>query len=255
MGEPKPSLLIVDDEKTQREGLRAALEDDYEVYLADSAAAARELLDSESFDVLLTDFRMPSEDGLNLITHAKSMAKPPICILMTAYGSEEMAVEAIRRGADDYISKGKLNIDELDFRIKKAMRQHRLEKENVVLRERLDKRFGLENLIGETAPMHAVVAGLRQTQAAGDFLTIARKLVDRGADVNARDVLGRTPLFGLVRNLAPKDERAVALLDVLVELGADVNATDRAGMVPLFAPANESNVSMVQTGAASSFRS
>lgn len=172
MGEPKPSLLIVDDEKTQREGLRAALEDDYDVYLADSGAAARELLESESFDVLLTDFRMPSEDGLNLIIHAKALSKPPICILMTAYGSEEMAVEAIRRGADDYISKGKLNIDELDFRIKKAMRQHRLEKENVVLRERLDKRFGLENLIGETPAMHDVVEIIRQVAPSNSTVLI-----------------------------------------------------------------------------------
>ena len=61
---------------------------------------------SENFDVLLTDFRLPSEDGMKLIARAKSLARPPICILMTAYGSEELAVDAMKRGADDYIAKG-----------------------------------------------------------------------------------------------------------------------------------------------------
>ena len=116
---PKPNILIVDDEKTQREGLRAALEDSFEVYLADSAEAAMELLERETFQVLLTDFRMPKEDGMKLVARAKSLPKAPVCILMTAYGSEETAVEAIKRGADDYISKGKLNIDELEFRIRR----------------------------------------------------------------------------------------------------------------------------------------
>ena len=94
-----PTVLIVDDEKTQREGLRDALEDHYDVYLADSAHAAMERLEREHFDVLLTDFRMPNEDGMKLIKRAKSLPKPPICILMTAYGSEELAVQALTAGA------------------------------------------------------------------------------------------------------------------------------------------------------------
>src|SRR5882724_529061 len=125
----KPTLLIVDDEKTTREGLRAALEERYDVYIAEDAKAAMSLLESENFDVLLTDFRMPNEDGMKLITRAKSLPKPPICILMTAYGSEELAVEAMKKGADDYIPKGKLQIDELEFRINRAMRHQSLEVE------------------------------------------------------------------------------------------------------------------------------
>ena len=111
----KSSLLIVDDEKPTREGLRAALEDRYDIYVAEDAAAATELLEKENFDVLLTDFRLPSEDGLKLIVRAKSLAKPPVCILMTAYGSEEIAVQAMKSGADDYIAKGRLQIDELEI--------------------------------------------------------------------------------------------------------------------------------------------
>ena len=91
----KPTLLIVDDEKPTREGLRAALEERYDVYLAEDAATAMGLLEAEHFDVLLTDFRLPSEDGMKLIARAKSLPRPPVCILMTAYGSEEVAVQAV----------------------------------------------------------------------------------------------------------------------------------------------------------------
>ena len=116
----KPTLLIVDDEKPTREGLRAALEDRYDVYIAENAQAAMNLLEGENFDVMLTDFRLPNEDGMKLITRAKSLPKPPICILMTAYGSEELAVDAMKHGADDYIAKGRLQIDELEMRIARA---------------------------------------------------------------------------------------------------------------------------------------
>src|SRR5437660_5659251 len=155
-------LLIVDDEKPTREGLRAALEERYDVYLAEDAKTAMDLLEKEHFAVLLTDFRLPNEDGMKLIARAKSLAKPPICILMTAYGSEELAVEAIKRGADDYISKGKLHIDELEFRISKALKSQRLESENTTLRQELHRKFGLENIIGESPAMGEVFDLVKQ---------------------------------------------------------------------------------------------
>jgi two-component system response regulator AtoC len=157
-----PTLLIVDDEKPQREGLRAALEDHFDVYLAEDAKSAMDLLEKEHFDVLLTDFRLPSEDGMKLIARAKSLSKPPVCILMTAYGSEELAVEAMKRGADDYIAKAKLQIDELEIRIRRALRQQNLETENVSLRQQLDSKFGLENVVGESPAMREVLEVVRQ---------------------------------------------------------------------------------------------
>ena len=160
----KPTVLIVDDEKPTREGLRAALEDRYDVYLAEDATAAMDLLEKERFDVLLTDFRLPNEDGMKLIARAKSLSKPPVCILMTAYGSEELAVQAMKRGADDYIAKGRMQIDELEMRIARALRRQSLEAENDPLRQQLDKKFGLENIIGES-PRDA--GGLRERAAGG----------------------------------------------------------------------------------------
>jgi two-component system response regulator AtoC len=152
----KPALLIVEDEKSSREGLRTALEDRFDVYVAEDAGAAMQLLESEPFDVMLTDFRLPHEDGMKLIKRAKSLSRPPICILMTAYGSEELAVEAMKAGADDYIAKGKLQLDELEMRIARAIKQQKLETENVELKQQLNTRFGLENIIGSTPAMQEV---------------------------------------------------------------------------------------------------
>src|ERR1041384_6911902 len=157
-----PTLLIVDDEKTTRDGLRAALEDRYDVYLAEDGKAAMELLERERFDVLLTDFRLPNEDGIKLIVRAKSLSKPPICILMTAYGSEELAVEAMKRGADDYIAKGRLQIDELEMRLLRALRANKLEAENVALRQQLDTKFGLENIVGQSPAMQEIFEVVKQ---------------------------------------------------------------------------------------------
>ena len=158
----KPTLLIVDDEKPTRDGLRAALEDRYDVYLAEDAATAMGLLEAEQFDVLLTDFRLPSEDGMKLIARAKSLPRPPVCILMTAYGSEEVAVQAMKSGADDYIAKGRMQIDELEMRIARVLRHQKLEAENVTLRQQLDTKFGLENIVGQSPAMQEVFDVVRQ---------------------------------------------------------------------------------------------
>src|SRR5438105_3789181 len=158
----KPMLLIVDDEKPTRDGLRAALEDRYEVYVAEDGATALELLERDHFDVLLTDFRLPNEDGMKLIARAKSLSKPPICILMTAYGSEELAVQAMKSGADDYIAKGRMQIDELEMRIARVLRQRNLEAENISLRQQLNTKFGLENIIGQSEAMQEVLRTVQQ---------------------------------------------------------------------------------------------
>ncbi len=160
-------LLIVDDEKPQRDGLRAALEDHYDVWVAEDAKSATALLEEQEFAVLLTDFRLPQEDGLKLIARAKSLPKPPVCILMTAYGSEEFAVDAlVKHRADDYIAKGRLQIDELELKISRALRQTQLEVENVSLRQQLQSKFGLDNIVGQSPAMQEVFDTVRQVAPA-----------------------------------------------------------------------------------------
>src|SRR4029078_4228411 len=140
----------------------SALEDRYEVFVAEDAASAFSLLEEENFDVLLTDFRLPNEDGMKLISRARSLPKPPVCILMTAYGSEEVAVQAMKGGADDYIPKGRLQIDELEIKIAKALQYQILEAENITLRQQLHTKFGLENIIGESAAIKEVFEIVQQ---------------------------------------------------------------------------------------------
>jgi two-component system response regulator AtoC len=168
----KATLLIVDDEKPTREGLRAALEERFDVYLAEDAATAMELLERETFDVLLTDFRLPNEDGMKLIARAKALSHPPVCILMTAYGSEELAVQAMKSGADDYIAKGRMQIEELELRIARALRGRKLEQENTSLRQQLDVKFGLENIIGQSPAMQAVLETVRSVAPAKSTVII-----------------------------------------------------------------------------------
>jgi DNA-binding NtrC family response regulator len=99
---------------------------------------------------------------MKLIARAKSLPNPPICILMTAYGSEELAVDAMKHGADDYIAKGRLQIDELEMRIARSLKQQHLEVENVSLRKQLDAKFGLENIIGQSPVMAEIFEIVQQ---------------------------------------------------------------------------------------------
>jgi DNA-binding NtrC family response regulator len=99
---------------------------------------------------------------MKLIARAKSLSRPPVCILMTAYGSEELAVEAMKRGADDYIPKGRLQIDELEMRIGRALRRQKLETENVSLRQQLDEKFRPGNVIGQSSVMREVLEMVEQ---------------------------------------------------------------------------------------------
>jgi len=191
-----PTLLIVDDEKPTRDGLRAALEDRYDVYVAEDAKAAMELLEREHFDVLLTDFRLPNEDGMKLITRAKSLSKPPICILMTAYGSEELAVDAMKRGADDYIAKGRLQIDELEMRIARALRRQNLETENVSLRQQLDTKFGMENIVGDSGAMREVFDTVRQVAPSRATVLITGES-GTGKELIARAIHQLSPRAGM----------------------------------------------------------
>src|SRR5256885_999870 len=95
----QPIILIVDDEKHTRDGLRRLLEDDYDVYVAGDIASAMNVLEREHVDLVLTDLRLGGEDGMQLIDRALKMPQPAICIMMTAYGSVGTAGGGMKSGA------------------------------------------------------------------------------------------------------------------------------------------------------------
>jgi two-component system, NtrC family, response regulator AtoC len=156
-----PTLLIVDDEKHTREGLRASLEEAFDVYIAADLAGAMAVLESEQVDVLLTDLRIGAEDGMQLIERALAMPHRPVIVMMTAYGSVDTAVEAMRRGAYDFISKP-VNIDRLELMLRRALRSKEVEKEVVELKKQVEKRFGLERLVGESGAMQEIYDTIKQ---------------------------------------------------------------------------------------------
>ena len=154
-------ILIVDDEKPTREGLRQSLEDEFDVYTAGTVEEALKVLDADYIDLVLTDLRLGGEDGMALIEMVLQRPRAPVCMLMTAYGSIATAVEALKRGAYDFVTKP-VNIDELGLKIARAIKGRQTEHENLQLRQQVDKRFGLENLIGESSAMHEIFDTIRQ---------------------------------------------------------------------------------------------
>jgi len=146
------TILIVDDEKNTREGLELALEESYEVYMAAGAEEALNLMQVETFDVILTDLRMAGKSGLSVIDQAISLPNQPICIMMTAYGNVETAVEAMRRGAFDFLTKP-VSLEKLELLIQRALKTRSLEQENVVLHERLDQKYRFEGIVGNSTAL------------------------------------------------------------------------------------------------------
>ncbi len=156
-----PTILIVDDEKHTREGLRAALEDRFDVYVAADIPGAINVLENDTIDLMVTDLRLGGEDGMQLIDRALRLPHPPICIMMTAYGSVDTAVEAMKHGAYDFVTKP-INIDRLEILIQRALQGRETEKENRELKQQVEKHFGLENLIGNSAVMQEVFDTVKQ---------------------------------------------------------------------------------------------
>jgi DNA-binding NtrC family response regulator len=157
-----PTLLVVEDEKNTRDGLRRYFEGKFDIYLAADVTAAMSLLETQPVDVLLTDLRLTGgSEGLDLLSRAQTLPKPPVMILMTAYGSEKIAVQAMRRGAYDYITKP-LDLEKLEAVLMRALHSREVETENRQLREELDKKFGLEKIIGNSPAMVEIFDRIRQ---------------------------------------------------------------------------------------------
>ncbi|MEO6005931.1 MAG: sigma-54 dependent transcriptional regulator [Opitutus sp.] len=155
-----PSVLIVDDEKHTREGLQQALSEAYDVTVAANADEAFNLMDAQPFDVVLTDLRMPGKSGLKVIDKALALPNRPAVLMMTAYGNIETAVEAMKRGAVDFLTKP-VNIERLEVLMQRALKTKTLEVEVKQLHERLDEKFSFEGIIGNSPRLQEVIDRVR----------------------------------------------------------------------------------------------
>ena len=151
-------ILIVDDEKSQRDMLAGSLErEGYSVTTAESGFEAIELCENRYFEVALIDLKMPGMDGIELLQKLRGMNPEIQAIMITAYGSIESAVEAMRLGAYHYVNKP-INLDELKLNIKKALENYHLLAENKYLKEELEEQYKDVRLIGESRAIKEVLS-------------------------------------------------------------------------------------------------
>ena len=155
------SVLIVDDEVGTRESLRMILKNDYEVFLAKNAEEAFLQFKEHSPDVILLDIILPDLDGLKVLEKIKQKEPEAIVIMITATRTVKTAVEAMKLGAYDYITKP-FDTDELCLVISRALSTQALEKEVKYLREEVDKSFGFENIIGRSKVMEDIFKIVKQ---------------------------------------------------------------------------------------------
>ncbi len=156
-----PSVLIIDDEKHTREGLKQALSENYDVAIAASADEAFNLMDSQPYDFILTDLRMPGKSGLKVIDRALALPNKPAVLMMTAYGNVDTAVEAMKRGAVDFLTKP-VNIERLDVLIRRALKTKTLEVEVQQLHERLDQKFDINGIVGTSPLLKEVIERVKK---------------------------------------------------------------------------------------------
>jgi DNA-binding NtrC family response regulator len=161
----KGTILVVDDERSIRIGLKGLLaKEGYEVAIAESGGEALRFLDGQLFDLVLTDLRMPGLDGVSLLKKIKEQYLDTLVVMMTAYGSEKIAVEAMKAGAHDYIVKPFDN-EEVKILARQALEQSALRREVRQLHERLDATFRFDSILGTSPAMQRVFDIVRKVAA------------------------------------------------------------------------------------------
>ncbi len=161
-------ILVVDDEKSMCEFLEIMLKKDgYEVTSTTSGEEALELLDNNLYSMVLTDVKMPGVNGFEVLRKTKEVSPDTVVIMITAYGSPEGAVTAIKEGAYDYVTKP-FRVEEVKLTIKKSLERSNLIRENIRLRQAVEERYKFWNLIGKSPKMQRVyelVEKVSQTKA------------------------------------------------------------------------------------------
>jgi two-component system, NtrC family, response regulator PilR len=155
-------ILIVDDEKSMRELLSIMLrKEGYDVVTAENGEKALNAIQTDIYDLVITDLKMPQMDGMSLLKAVKDASPDTIVIIVTAFGTMEGAETARNLGAYDYIGKP-FNNDEIKLVIQNALEKRHLRKENILLKREIESRSGFENFIGKSEPMQRIFTLIRQ---------------------------------------------------------------------------------------------
>jgi two-component system response regulator AtoC len=182
-----PHLLFVDDEPALRELMAERLADQgFEVVACESGEKALELLDQFAFDIVITDLRLPGLDGATVIEAARERYPGIVAIVITGYGTVKDAVDAIRRGATDFIAKP-FQFDELMHVLQKSMEQKRLRSENEYLRSQIQERYQFGGILGRSRPMQELFQVL-ETVARSSATVLVTGETGTGKEVIARAI-------------------------------------------------------------------
>ena len=205
-------ILVVDDEPVQREMIGGFLKKQgFEVIAADSAERALELFRQDAFDLVLTDQKMAEMSGLELLQAVHTINAETPVILITAFGTIEAAVAALKHGAIDYLTKP-LNLDELLYRIRQVSDRYRIINENRELREALQDRHRIEGIIGESGPMLEVLSIVRRVAPSEATVLI------RGESGTGKELIAKAIHFGSPRARGPLVKvNCAALPEALLE--------------------------------------
>jgi DNA-binding NtrC family response regulator len=187
----KISILIVDDEESVRDSLyNWFIEDGYHVECAESAMTALKSLESENFDIILADIKMPGMDGLEMLRRIKLLKSDSIVIVMTAFATVDTAVQALKDGAFDYVTKP-FDPDDLSHLIRNASKQISLTEENEGLRSRVVTLESVEDLIGNSESMKKVLKDIESVAQSNSSVVITgesgtgKELVARAIHANS----------------------------------------------------------------------
>src|SRR5262249_16604705 len=151
-------LLVVDDEKSICEVLDFAFRKaGHRVEAVQTVADARQKLQTQIYDIVVSDIKMPKEGGLDLLQFVRQSHPESLVILLTGYGSLDTAMHAVKLGAYDYIIKNPAQyLDELKLAIERAIETGRIRSENIALKRELKKKRGVDSIVGQSAPMRSL---------------------------------------------------------------------------------------------------
>jgi len=187
-----PHLLLVDDETALRQVTAERLaERGFEVVQADSGEQALEFIEQFAFDLLITDLRLPGIDGTQVIDAARARYPAIIGIVITGYGTVRDAVEAIKKGASDFVAKP-FHFDELIHVVRKAMEQRQLRSENAYLRAQLEQRYQFGDILGRSRAMQALFQVL-ETVARSPSTILVTGETGTGKDLVAKAIHHNSP--------------------------------------------------------------
>ncbi|MBW7898602.1 Transcriptional regulatory protein ZraR [Candidatus Brocadiaceae bacterium B188] len=225
----KPSILIVDDEKAARYGMKKILlKDNYSVYEAKDSTEALHMIKTLRPSLVLLDINMPQLDGMKTLEMINAIPNPPLVVIVTAYGSEKIAVDAMKKGAYDYIAKP-YEIDELRIIAKNAFDRLALQEENARLRIEIVRLEGMGELIGQSEAMKEVFDKIEKVGTT-DVTVLIQGESGSGKELVAREIHRRSkrrnePL--IIMNCAAVPETLVESELFGHEKGAFTGAAER----------------------------